>query len=300
MRLNPYEIQTSTATTFRFAFFLRGLQLVPSAATATVYVDGTSVSTGAATISASGDVTYSILATDITTVTQNAKIVLTYTVGGVEYERVELFDAVPHPMTNTVSDDDLYHYAPLLKSDSFEDSYKCSSAGTTTTAICIGLTATGTNYEGGWVEIVDSSNALYRGRVTAYNSTTGELTFSPALPTATSVDDMVTVRSSYEETIQVAHQLVVADIRAVIGLAGRLIDATRLQNLTIYRALQIWFGNRIDEAGDRWEIQHERFAGLYSQALSSLPYAIDSDDDGDISDEEQKQGGRGSVLPVVM
>jgi len=278
------EIAVSADYTFKLKKYSRGIAIVPSSATYVVYnSSGTELQSGTASIATDGEMSFVFLAANNGTKDKNFKIVWTY--DGVS--EAQLFDVVTLPLVCTVQDEDLYTYLPFMRERIFTRSGEATSAGTTTTLIDSRMSVDERDYTGGYIELL-SCDAI-PARVTSYSSTTGTITFSPALSTATATGDKYVVRESYKDQIDTAFvDYVVKDIRGRLGLAAGFIDGDTVKKMVIYKAIEIWARGMRENTDDRFDLVAKDFSHMYSLEFQSLTAPYDKNDDGDISDAEDK------------
>jgi len=285
------EIQKSQDYTFEWSFYDKNIQLVPSSGTIKVYKPGGGdlVDTTAVTIGTDGIIRYTLAAANTGTVDYNYKIELTYTVSANTYRPFYLFDIVETPLQNTVRDEDLFQYVEELRDKNTPYTKETTSDGTVTTLICSDLIPLNVDFKGGDLEIFNTDTDSFRAEITAWNSATGTVTFSPAADTATSIatGKRFNIRASYQSKIDEAYNNIVhRDIRNRIGLKARFIDTTVTRNLTMFKALEIICFSKIEETEDKWDLRAKEFKAKYKEEYSKLSEPVDYNDDGFISNYE--------------
>lgn len=291
MRLNDREILVDADYEFTFEFYDYNVQVVPSAATISIYSGSTAVVEDAVcSIDTDGTITYTFSASDNDTLDENYKLVLSYTVSGEVKQYVELFDVVRYPLKNVVSDEDLFKYISELSDNVF--TYRgvttSSTSGSTDTLTDSNLKSETKNYTGGKLEIaIDEEETLIK-KIVSINSATGVLTFSPSHTSVIDTDTHYILRSSYQDIINEAFEIVRKVLRSKAGLAAYYIDSTVAKNLTVYKAIELYCLGAIEADGDKWDIRRRNFADLYEQALSTFDAPQDLSDDGTISDYEDE------------
>nr|BDD44685.1 hypothetical protein 15 [Legionellales bacterium] len=289
--MTKIEVQQSQDYTFSWSFYDKNIQLVPTEGTIKVYKPGggTLVDTTAVTIGTDGIIRYTLDSANTGTVNYNYRIELTYNIAANIYRPFYLFDIVKTPIINTVRDEDLFQYVEELRDKNTPYTLKASSDGTVTTLISDELIPLNIDFKGGDIEIYITDTDTHRAEISAWDKTTGTVTFAPAADTATSVDSgtRFAIRASYARFIDKSFtDHVMRDVRNRIGLAARFIDSTVVNNLTIYKALEMICFSKVEEEGDKWDIRSKKFKEEYSAEYVKIQEPVDIDDDGFIDDNE--------------
>jgi hypothetical protein len=285
------EIQKSKDYVFSWSFYDYNIQDVPTEGTIKVYKPGggTLVDTTAVSIDSAGTITYTLQAANTSVIDYNYKIELIYTSNGVEYRPFYLFDIVETPLINTVRDEDLFQYVEELRDKNTPFTKDTTDTGTTTTLISSELVPLNINFKGGDLEIYLTDTTSHRAEITAWNSTLGTVTFTPAYTSVISTGLRFDIRASYQRFIDEAYtQHVSRDMRNRIGLKARFIDSTVTRNLTIFKSLELICFSKVEEVDDKWDLRAKKFKDEYSAEYSKLQEPVDYNDDGSISDEENK------------
>jgi hypothetical protein len=291
MQPKKIEIQKSTEYTFEWSFFDMNIQEVPVSGTITIYKPGGStelVSSTAVAIETDGTIKYTLSADDAATVDRNYKIALTYQVGDVTKRPFYLFDIVETPLQNNVRDEDLFKYVGELRDKTFNQVIETTSAGTTTTFISTELSSLNQDFKGGNVEIYIDDTTTHTAEITNYESDIYRCTFTPAYSSAISTALKILIRSSYQRYIDTAYNDIVhRDIRNRVPIKAGYIDTTVLDNMTIYKTLEIICFDRAEETDDKWDRRATRFKDMYNQEMTKLSEAYDYNEDGDIDQYEE-------------
>jgi hypothetical protein len=285
------EIQKSQDYPFTWSFYDKNIQEVPTSGTIKVYKPGgsTLVDTTAVSINTAGTISYTLLAANTGTVDYNYKIELTYTVDGVTSRPFYLFDIAETPLINTVRDEDLFQYVEELRDKVTPFQKETTSAGSTTTFVSTELSPLNIDFKGGDVELYITDTLTHRAEITGWNKTTDTATFTPAYTATIASGTRFNIRASYQRFIdETYNQQVSRDIRNRIGLKARFIDTTATRNLTVFKALEMICFSKIEVEGDKWDIRHKRFDKEYSDEYAKLNEPVDYNDDGEISDDEDK------------
>lgn len=284
------EIQVDKDYTFSWPFYDRAGQIVPTSATVNIYDKaGSTVVSASGSISTAGTITYTFAEADNDTEGINFKVVLDYVYAGETIRVVNLFDVVKYPLQNLVTEDDLFTYVPELRDKVFELNSFTTSAGTTTTLIDTRLTTENRQYKGGRVEIyIDST--LHEAKVSNYASATGTITFTPAYTSVIASGTKYCLRDSYQDTIDVAYNnFVHRDVRNRVGISAGYIDSNVINNLVVFKALELLSMGAIETEGDKWALRYNAFKTKYDEELAAMAEPFDSDGDGNITDEEDSE-----------
>jgi len=291
MQPKKIEIQKSTEYTFEWSFFDMNIQEIPVSGTITILKPGGGtelVSSTAVAIETDGTIKYTLSADDAATVDRNYKIALTYQVGDVTKRPFYLFDIVETPLQNNVRDEDLFKYVGELRDKTFNKVIETTSAGTTTTFISTELSSLNQDFKGGNVEIYIDDTTTHTAEITNYESDIQRCTFTPAYTSAISTALKILIRSSYQRYIDTAYNDIVhRDIRNRVPIKAGYIDTTVLDNMTIYKTLEIICFDRGQETEDKWDRRATKFKDLYSQEMTKLSEAYDYNEDGDIDQYEE-------------
>jgi hypothetical protein len=285
------EIQKSISHTFEWSFYDMNIKEVPVSGTIKVYKPGgsTLVDTTAVSIETDGTIKYTLSSSNTGTVDKNYKIELTYQVGDVVSRPFYLFDIAETPLQNTVRDEDLFDYVPELRDKTSTNIVKTSSTGTTSTFYSTELNRLNIDFKGGSCEIYITDTTPHAAEITLWEKTISRITFTPAYTAAIASGAKVTIRASYQEFINRAYnQHVHRDIRNRVPLAAGYIDTTVINNLVIFKTLEIICFGKVEEDNDKWDKRTKQFRKLYSDEYGQLNEAYDYSEDGDISPLEER------------
>lgn len=289
------EIKNSLATTFTRSKYINGILQVPSALTTKIYSNGGSLlatytSPGTATIAADGVMSFTMPNTLITTNNRNYKIQWTFVIGTITYDESQLFDTVQTPLSNNVSDEDLFYYIPDMRNKLMQQERASTSIGTVSTVVDDSPVINDKDYTGGYIVFLIGNTTTHEARITVHSRSTKTLTFSPAYSAIIAAGTKYIIRSSYGSMIQMAfNDYVMRDIRAQVGAAAGYIDGDKVKLLTIYKTLELYCRGAREELGDRWSLLADDYAKFYTDTLNSFSEGFDSDADGNISDTEEKE-----------
>jgi len=286
------EVKVSTSYEFLFKFYTNGLQVVPASASAILLNSGgTEISSGACSIDvSSGDVTYTLSSSLNTELGENFRAEITYNEEGETKYYYELYTVVYTPLVSLCSDENLFAKLPELRNQSFDKVDRTTETGFINELRCLNLISDTREYEGGKLEIYISDTETHSARVTSYEKTSGSCIFSPAYTSA--IGDNVTfkIRPSFQFIIDDAwEQEVQRDIRNRIGVASRFIDSNIVTNLICYKALELYCLSQIEEEGDKWSIRELKYRKRYMGEFTALSEAVDTSNDGQINDTENKE-----------
>ncbi len=296
------EIQKSKDHTFTWSFYDHNVQEIPVTGTVTVYDNGGAevVASTAVAIETDGEIKYTLLAANTGTCARNFKIELFYQVGDVKKYPFYLYDVVETPLLNEVRDEDLFTHLPSLRTIVKQTVEETTAAGTTTTFISRDLCSRDVDYKGGFVTIYLDDTTTHDARITAYDKTNGQVTFTPAYTSSIGADLKFTIRSSYQEQIDEAYNSFVhRDIRNKVGLAAGYIDTTITRNMTMFKALAMICNAKAEESEDVWDMRATKYADKYNDEYSKLQAAYDTNEDGSISDTEDRERPSWSTTEIT-
>jgi len=302
------EIQVSKNHIFTWQFYQNGLQIIPTSGTITITDKaGTAiVSAAAVTVSATGDVSYTFLAAANNTIDTNFKIILSYIYATLTYTQFYLFDVVRCPVINQISDEDLFVHLAELRDRVKDKTVPSSATGTTVTTTASALRANNVDYTGGFLSIyyVDSAGCgsvtQHDARVTAYSKTTGAITFTPAFTVAIPSGTSLSIRPSYQAYIDNAfNSYTIPDVRKVVGRAAGFIDSNVVNNMSIYKSLEIYCFSQVETLEDKWSIRATRYRELYAEQLNKMQEAYDVNGDGNMSDTDRDYPAQSVVIPII-
>jgi hypothetical protein len=298
------EIQKNEDYTFEWKFYDQSIQEIPSVATVTIVDNGGSekVSAVSVGIATDGTMTYTLPAAEIPDVAKNFQARLTFTVDGTEKRDVILFDVVNYPLTNNVRDEDLFLYLGILRDDVFGKDVQTSSVGTVNTFVSDKLKSDRRDFKGGFADIYIDDTTVHQGLITGYVKSTGTATFTPAYGSAIPSGITVRLRTSYQTQIDRAYEdHVYRDIRnSVRGhIAANYIDGNILKNMTVFKALGIICGGKIEEEDDKWDIHVKRFVELYQSEYGKMNEPRDIDEDGNISETEDAERPNFNEIDII-
>jgi len=286
------EYQEAKAINFSFSYYEKGLQIVPTSATITIYDNGggATLAATAMTVSAAGTLTYTLALASVVK-KKNYRVDIAYIYNTVTYNQSYLYDVVSVPLRCQVSDDDLFIYVNELRNNVKELSQRTTALGTTSTLTAYGLTTDKRDYKGGYIDIFietsDTASVIHKARITAYDTATGTMTFTPAYTAAIASGTTITIRPSFQTIIDTAfNSHVIKDIRNKVGIAGGYIDSTITNNMTIYKALEMYCFAQVESENDKWDVRQKNFRQNYVDELTKLSEPYDRDENGNISDSE--------------
>lgn len=278
------EIAVNQDYIFELQKFDKGLPIVPTVATVKIFDNGgVEVSSGSASISAIGVMSYTFTSAQNTQKAENFRIQWTYD-GNIENH---LFDVVQVPINNVVIDADLYTYIPEMRTKLYTYS-GVTTGGSTTTIIDASLATDERDYKGGMLQVVNGAD-LHEARVIDFVKSSGTVTFSPARADAVIAGEQYLIRESYSTLIDVAFDdYVMRDVRAKVGIAAGYIDGKAVKKLIIFKALEIYARSMREAELDKWDAIAKDMAVNYSAELNKMRLPYDRNGDGNISEAENK------------
>jgi hypothetical protein len=279
------EIEVDKAYTFSWKLYRNAIQITPTSATVTITNNsGGSVQTGSGTIGSGGTVTYELTAANNDTIDENYKALLSYVYNSATTTQAELFDVVKQPIVNLVTDTDLYVYLDDLRRKLYTFSGESDNTGNLNVIQDDALKSDDRTWAGGKVEIYISDTIVHSANVTAFDSTTGNISFSPAYSSTVASSVKYVIRDSYTPQITLAFDdHVHPTLRKKIKTTSGFLDSNVVKKLIVYKALENICFKNIEEDGDKWSLRYTRFQDEYNAELSRFNEAYDYDEDGNMS-----------------
>lgn len=284
------EIEKDRDFIFQYTEYDRGISVTPSDATAVVYDNQ-----GNVVENITGDITgdlmeFKFTAAQNTSLGKNFKIEMTFTTDAIK-TIAYLFDVVNIPIENVVTDEMLFDYIKELRNG--REVTGLISGSTVSSFTDTKLTLDSRNWKGGRGTFLgESENTDFKS--IEYDQSSGTITFTPTLsqsPTGNYI-----IRMSYQDQIDNAYKMVLMNIRKKVGLAAGYIDTNVFNTLIIYKCLETICLNEIEINDDKWEIRKNYYESCYNTELNNFYEAYDRDNDGNISDEEDKNRPSFSVI----
>lgn len=283
------EIAKDIAYTFEREYFIKGIQQVPSSGTAIVYDNngGEAQASTVLSIDAAGKMSFSFTAENNDKDDRNFKIKWSFVVTNtiIQYQ---LFDVVINPLTNNITDKDLFDYLPDLNSDIKELFGETTSIGSTTTLVSTRLTADKRDWTGGFIEIYIDGSTVHYARISTYAS--GTVTFTPAYSVAIASELKYRIRTSYQDFIDKAYeQHVWQDLRNKRQLASGYIDGSVVDNLIIFKTIEIISRGKKEILDDTWDLRYNDAKKEYNEQLQKLYEPYDTSEDGNVDNIENNE-----------
>jgi len=285
------EIRVSTAEILTFEYWENDVKLIPTGANIIILdKTGTEIlASTACSIDAAGTVTYTILSTLITEVDINFRAEVIATIAAAEKITYLLFDVVKTPIESIISDEDLYGFVDSLRDSAETISSKSTATGTTSTLIDKSkLTQVDDYWNGGRLEI-NQSDVIKYAKVTDFVSTTSTITFSPVLASLVATDTTYRLRSSYQQKIDEAFQILKLEVRNRKELISGFIDSYAFRLPHIYKTIALACMGKKDDVDDKWSIWQAEFNLMYDNWIKQFNAGYDTDGDGSIADDETGQ-----------
>lgn len=213
-----------------------------------------------------------------------------------EHERRVLFDVCITTLVNVVREEDLFEFAPGLRTErsGMSEGTANSSGGSTTTLVDDALEIYPDNwFNGGVIELLNGDDEGERRRVTDFAESTGTATFDPALSAAPD-GDAYRIRRSWQHLIDLAYEDVKSRIRERGNRSALVVDAGELYRPIVYRAIQLCYesiGSLMGESpssqgvadSPAWDTA-EHYKRLYDEAFTSTHFHYDAGADDGVPD----------------
>ncbi len=193
-------------------------------------------------------------------------------------------DAVRWGVKMSITEDDLFvRFPPLRDMRNIGAEEGTADSGDTTSLIDAKLAGIADDYyKGGEVVIVDGTNQGEARTITAFSGATGDVTVSPAWPSAIDTTSVYRVTRSWRPLIVEAWAEIRLKLRDRGARSHLIVDAAELRvpHLLLAGAMAFQSDTRGGVAGDSWAIGK----ALRDQAdewFSTRRYTYDVDDSGD-------------------
>lgn len=296
------EYQVSKDINFSWDFYDHAIEEHPSIATISIYDNsGTAViSSATLVIDSTGTLSYTLAAAKVTE-GRNFKITLQYTARGQVQNVSYLYDVVKCPLRCEVSDNDLFLYLGELRDKVKERNIKITDTISGNAFLSSALTTDVRDYKGGQVDIFitasDTVTIKHEAKITSYVPSTGAVTFAPAYGSTIATNTLVTIRPSFQTYIDNAfNNHVMRDIRNKVNsyhtnlsaVASGYIDSTAVNNMVIYKTLELYCFAQVEEVDDKWSVRQKEFKQNYADEFIKIMEPFDADNDGDISTSENE------------
>lgn len=282
------KLKVDIGGTLELAYSENSIQQVPTSGTITIYDDGGAekVAVTAVTIDAAGKMTYDVAGSVADDVYYNWKADWVFVVGGVTHYRSTLFYVVRHILRNPVVDSYIIEAAPFLKSKNYS-SVITADSGSKTTIISVNLTEDDDYWNGGSAEVISGTNIGETRKVTDFVASTNTLTVESfsAIIDATS---KVVITRTFKKEIDRAFERFEVDMKNSGKYIDRIIDNEQVKEYVILLALHFICDNFANDPVDNWTEKAKAYLKDYKTLLASAVFDYDTDDDGNIESDEEK------------
>jgi hypothetical protein len=290
---------TDKAGTLRLTIYSDNIAVVPSSATVTIYKsDGSSLQAEtAATVGATGEMTYALTATHTADTGLNFKAAWSYVVDGTTYYENQLFDVVKSILSIPVTDADLFNELDSLRKVAKQET-GTATAGTTSTLVDTSKRKEDDNFwKGGTLEIISGTNAGQARTVTVFVQSTATLTVSPVFGSAIDTTSVYRIVRSFTNKIAQSFE----KIEDALYNAGKrqdlILESSQIKFPLIYLTIHFIAIDLSDDKDDKWDRLAQEYWKKYQDAYTSLRLEYDTDESGNIEGGEE-QGARPFELTV--
>ena len=229
---------------------------------------------------------FSITASIADNVAYNWQARWEFVVDGITYYKTSLFDIVNQILENPVVDSDIIEAAPFVKEKNYSVVFTADS-GSATTIVNTELQESDDYWNGGTAEIIDGTNASEKRKVLDFDNSTNKLTtqeFSSAIDNTSKV----TLIRTFKKEIDRAFDLFILDLKNRGIFADRIIDNQQIKEYVIKKTIQLICENFTNDIVDVWFAKAELYKKEYNNLITVAVFDYDSDDDGNIEDDESK------------
>jgi hypothetical protein len=287
MRQQLYEDSATDYLLLRI--FDHNRQKVPSSATATIIIGGTTdVTAASATISVAGDVTYIPGATVLDELSEDCVVEWAVSVDGVSQTYRQLFDIVRCKLFAVVTDEDLIGECPPLQDERWL-ARGTADSGTSKTLVDADLiNYQDDHFSGGIIEITDGTSAGQARVISDFAQSSGTVTWTTSCPSSIDTTSKYVVRRTYQRELDRAWDEVEGFVQKAGYRPALVMDSEELKNLHIYLALgRICKG--MAKTDDVWWGRGRDYEGKALREMNGMQFVYDSDEDGVPDDKHSVQ-----------
>jgi hypothetical protein len=256
------------------------VQVVPTAALVSIFIDGnTEVSLATAIITSIGTCTYIPGATVLDDLSENCVAEWKVTINS-EYNYFrQMFDIVLHPLHPSITDEDLIAECAQLQEARYMESGLADSGSSTTLVSILLKEYQDNHFQGGTLEITDGACKGQKQRISGNTRSTGTITLETAMGSALTSTSRFTARRSYQREIDRAWE----DIEAMIQTRGYrpalIMNSEDLRPVHIDWALVKICKNLARSTDDVWWRRSEAYSEDYQAKLGMVNFVYDTDQD---------------------
>jgi hypothetical protein len=284
------EITEDSSYTFLYTKVTSGT-LTPTISTAYLRIlgsDGTEYKASSAMTTSTNTASLSVnFATDPTdkTYSRGRNYQVEYTIDSEKH--VRFFDLVRYPFVNEVIDQDLIDENIMLM-DGLAEQEGQAQSGTTATLVDLARTEADDYWNGGKLTKLPllDTGVVTEHQITDFVKSTNTLTFTPVTTAITT--ERYFIRRSYKGLTDRAADKVRAKVAAQGEPAYLLIDGTSVKQLIVYMSLAMWFQQKREAEGDKYDMQFKYYEDQFQKQFDTIPLVFDVNDDGKIDDDEAK------------
>lgn len=275
--------------TLSYKFYLDSIQQIPSSAKITILDDGGTeevAQVAVTNIEPDGTMKYTVTSAIADDVAYNWQAKWEFVVSGTTYYRTALFYIVRHILENPVVDKDIINAAPFLKDKNYSQIIT-ASGGSKTTIISSELQDPDDYWNGGSAEVIDGTNFGEIRKITDFVNSSNTLT-TEEFTAIIDVTSKVTVIRTFKKEIDRAFDKFELDMKNRGIYIDWIIDNDQVKEYIIVKSLQLICEIFATDITDIWIEKAKSYKDEYKKLLGVAVFDYDSDDDGNVEDDEAK------------
>lgn len=275
--------------TIRLTVYDSNRPLIPTTAKITLYDPEGAVLQAQAdgTVSATGEMTYSLTATHTTDADLNYKALWEYVVDGTTYYETQLFDVVKSVLSIPITDDDIYGELESLRKANFQAT-GTATAGATGSITDTKRTEINNYWKGGTVEILAGTGIGQKRDITEFVQSTGVASVTPNWATTPSTDSVYVMVKSFTTKIEQCFK----KLETMLYDKGKrhelILESSQIEFPLLYMVVHFICLDLLKEADDKWSILATKYWEKFETAFSSMKLEYDEDESGAIDETEER------------
>jgi len=285
------------ASTIKMLVYTDNVAVIPSAATITVYKPGSNtafIAEVAATVDATtGEISYDLTTTHTATHDLNYKATWSYTVGGVVYYQVQLFDVVKSILAISIVDQDLFNELPILEKEAIQ------KTGTATAGAAGSLTDTARRKEkddywkGGTIEIISGTGDTQTRLISGNTQSSGVLTVTPNWTTTPDTTSVYRVIRAFTKQIESSFEKLSDMIYNKGKRHSLILESSQVKIPLKYLTLHFICIDLMKDVDDIWDRRAIMYWERFNESFGAMKLDYDEDESGSISGDDEEQASAG-------
>lgn len=283
------ELLKGQSEKIRWTVYENNRSITPVTPTLTLKKPGgadfpTPVVSTAMTVTSAGDIEYAMPSANTTELLENCAGTISYSYQSESFRFGFLFDIVRSRLEMVVTDEDLFAEFPGLKDSGYREISTTTALGTTTTLIDTARLIQPDDYwTGGTIEFPITGEIR---EVTAFNLSTGTLTFTPALGTAPAAGAKYIVTRSFKKERWRAFQDILERLRNTGRRTSLTLDSHQLRAAHILLTLAKIFRGFVQS--ETYQELARDYLEMYNRLFKELPLNCPDDESNCLVDNDEQ------------